>query len=471
MKIIYIALIVLLLILITALIIYNLPRKHSMSHYENALDSVYSVLDSHHIEPFLMFGTLLGFIREGGVISYDKDIDLAIHEKHEKALIEILQSLPSNISIVKRFDDEVTCRINSVNVDIFILREYNGDLFSTSMNGICEKSKFHKCRYRFDYDSIFPLEIVEFGNRILRVPAKPESVLEQRYGPDWMIPKKFGYYDGLNNCHYKGLITSDFPKDTLPSCYYDETYTHAAETEKPFLWIYWQNATPTSVKPPYLDLCLETILTQCSTQYSIQVVDDNRLDEISKLIHPNFRNITPLAMRSDYVRFSLLYEFGGVYIDSDFIALTDLRPLRLALQQYKFIAFTYEPYKFHLSLIAGQKGNDVCKFAKHLMEKDKWIHRPVKINWAKYTNSIQDYAKSKQDEVLYLSNKYVAPIHYKKSLKYFWSDDTLDMNKIQKLWGILLNNEMYGENEKTMDAQTVLNGNMRISELLRIGLE
>lgn len=105
------------------------------------------------------------------------------------------------------------------------------------------------------------------------------------------------------------------------------------------LWTYWELKPNVKKKPPYIDLCLEIMRKKCSKTYEVIFLNDKN---VYKYL-PNLRkdiNKLPLALKADYIRVSLLYHYGGLWLDADTIVLSDLREILDKLEDgWDFIGF------------------------------------------------------------------------------------------------------------------------------------
>ena len=88
------------------------------------------------------------------------------------------------------------------------------------------------------------------------------------------------------------------------------------------VWMYWENP-PGHSKPVYLDLCVETI-TRHLGSYALQLLDEQSvtdyIDLPERIRHPGI----PPDRRADYIRYALLYQYGGVWLDHDCILVRDV---------------------------------------------------------------------------------------------------------------------------------------------------
>lgn len=181
---------------------------------EECLHDIHDILTNHKINFFLVYGTLLGQHRENGFISHDTDIDLGILHKdfneNIKNFICGSDKFESTFRRIGGVEDSLEYTFhhnNGTKVDIFLLypvdKEKNDDYYyCASWFGICETKKEGYCKWG---NHIRGFKQVNFKNRIFNVPLNTEEFLEECYGSDWNIPKKFDYYGGLSG-GYKNLI-------------------------------------------------------------------------------------------------------------------------------------------------------------------------------------------------------------------------------------------------------------------------
>lgn len=137
----------------------------------------------HDVFFWLMYGTLLGAVREGDLIEWDSDIDLgALEEEKERVhrlVVPEWKSRGHRLSQQPHFytfwaDDGtgaelVFCRFKNdklIKSDPAKLMEYPGEYFQ-----------------RFNRVSVA-------GKKGFRIPWQAERVLEIDYGPNWRIPEE-----------------------------------------------------------------------------------------------------------------------------------------------------------------------------------------------------------------------------------------------------------------------------------------
>jgi Capsular polysaccharide synthesis protein len=93
------------------------------------------------------------------------------------------------------------------------------------------------------------------------------------------------------------------------------------------VWMYWENA-PGQRKPPYLELCLDTIKAHLDGEMRLHLLDAQSVsDWLPDLEHRLWNRLGTPVRRSDYARVRLVERYGGVWLDADCMAVASLRPL------------------------------------------------------------------------------------------------------------------------------------------------
>jgi phosphorylcholine metabolism protein LicD len=153
------------------------------------------LLERNGIKHWLEDGALLGIIRDGDLIPWDHDIDLAIPgDQAEKVARLGRRLLPRDLMIPKRtthrwLPDSIRSlevhnpleMVRRVNFHIDVLAKYR---FDDHYRWIDSKALKH-LEPRF-FDS---LSSVEWRGRQMPIPSDPEEYLEWRY-PNWRVPVK-----------------------------------------------------------------------------------------------------------------------------------------------------------------------------------------------------------------------------------------------------------------------------------------
>ena len=201
-------------IFILLIIIINLPQKEHFSDkqikFNECLTDMNTILNDNNQEYFLVYGTLLGQHRENKFIEHDNDIDIGIFQNKFNPNIKnrILNS--NKFTFLHDFGklaDSYECTFthnNGVSIDIFIHYLIKDNYYyTTSFTGKCDSKMIGYCKWGHHIDG---LTKIKFLGKEYNIPKNTHTYLEEMYGENFMISKKFNYNEGLNEGHYKSLI-------------------------------------------------------------------------------------------------------------------------------------------------------------------------------------------------------------------------------------------------------------------------
>lgn len=153
------------------------PKKHFYSRGagELILKHVVDVAQNADIRLFPMGGTLLGLIRDGELIPFDKDLDFGcfVEEASFRDLWEVFLSSAYFVPMGAVEDRLIKLRhLSGATVDIFVnFREGDGRWHGGSF--VCWR------------DRAFELKRADVRGRQFFIPDDPETYLENHYGPSW----------------------------------------------------------------------------------------------------------------------------------------------------------------------------------------------------------------------------------------------------------------------------------------------
>ncbi len=153
-----------------------------------ALQDLREALSAANVQPFLVSGTLLGYAREGGFLSHDKDVDVGVFGWEKQ--FEIVDALLKSRKFRTDFQSLRGERCNTLVarhaatgycIDIFLYRERDGKVVTgvDSDFGYVQEFAF----------TPFQLREVDFLGTRFFVPDNVELNLAENFG-DWRIPDK-----------------------------------------------------------------------------------------------------------------------------------------------------------------------------------------------------------------------------------------------------------------------------------------
>ena len=105
------------------------------------------------------------------------------------------------------------------------------------------------------------------------------------------------------------------------------------------IWMYWENKD-SNEKPTYIKMCYETILNNVGNRFKVHLLDEKTIyDYLPKLRRDLDRKLKRIPMKADYIRYSLLYKYGGIWLDSDVIVFRNLDDLIEKLKEVEYVGF------------------------------------------------------------------------------------------------------------------------------------
>lgn len=191
----YIILLTILIMLISLLLSSSRIERYSntdigLIHY--ALKQYATDFDQicrqHNITYWADGGTLLGAVREKGIIKHDDDIDVCVFQADFDQLKQALTNhsdyylTQSNNNV--RVDKFKRKDVPSVWIDIFIVENNEGKIQYRS-----EKQRKLWSKFYYLEQELFPLQLAPFEGSYIPIPAQPITYLERGYGKDWSKPK------------------------------------------------------------------------------------------------------------------------------------------------------------------------------------------------------------------------------------------------------------------------------------------
>jgi lipopolysaccharide cholinephosphotransferase len=138
------------------------------------------VMDKHKIRYGLMFGTLLGAIREGGFIPWDEDVDIFVLEEDRNKVFNALFDFDEFGFKVARYRKKMDL-LSIIRDDEYIDMYFFRKTFNR---------KRREGNFEIDAKFLERSETIELFGEQFPVPIHPKQVLNFLYGEDWHIPKK-----------------------------------------------------------------------------------------------------------------------------------------------------------------------------------------------------------------------------------------------------------------------------------------
>ena len=340
----------LILILLIILLIFFCKKKDKKIEYFTPVDALTSVKDKkniiklfkqcikiieeNNIEYWIIGGTLLGSIRDKGLISWDDDTDIAIMKENINKLLLLEDKFKKhNIGIVSWFGGYKLYDLNGTDIKekdfkfpfVDIFTEIKKDDIYMFESDIANKMWPLE---KYIHDDIFPLKRYEFEDFQVYGPNKGLEMVNKIYlGWQNSALKTYDHTTHTKTIEYKFKIDYDY-------------------TKKPYMWLYWDNKTGKN-NPAIIDLCYDTVVKHCSESFEIvRLNKDNIESYIPELEHyKKYMKDLIIAHKVDIYRIMLLYKYGGIYLDSDIIVLKNPVEIMDKLKKYDFVGFGCTGYE------------------------------------------------------------------------------------------------------------------------------
>jgi hypothetical protein len=168
-------------------------------HGEKFLRDFFEEAHRLEMEPFLMWGTLLGCVREGKFLEHDDDLDvgiLAADYAKKNALIRAMLARGYRLrhDVPYKFSFETRDRL--LNIDVDVLYEHGGLL----VNFMPMESTGEPWSHHFPKEAFRGRSQKQLGGIAQAwLPADAEAVLEACYG-NWRVPdRNYAYQTGPRN--------------------------------------------------------------------------------------------------------------------------------------------------------------------------------------------------------------------------------------------------------------------------------
>jgi hypothetical protein len=190
---------------------------------EKCLFDAKAILDGLNIPFYLCTGTALGFVREGGFIAHDYDVDIAVDVDNFKP--DIIQAFCKSGKFTEwafRTIDTIYVELSfkhvtsGIRIDIFVTFHDGNDHLFNVLWDFCGKGPGNPILL---YHTCYSMGIVNYKGVDFYCPG--EDYLVQMYGENWRTPLDFKtigdspYLASLKPCYRPCLLNVEKSKEIL----------------------------------------------------------------------------------------------------------------------------------------------------------------------------------------------------------------------------------------------------------------
>lgn len=178
--------------------LYSVParRRNMKRNGYKVLDSVYEICAENNLKCFAVFGSLLGYIREGGFIPYDCDLDFGVLPGTTPAKLAKLFVEDYGFKFLHAFSyhgevTEVTLQKDGIPMD-FIFYKVAEDKSWCTVYHWSPDAKYTDARQNsvkhVNQAKVTNLITIKVHEARVFVPENYEEMLRSVFGDDWRIP-------------------------------------------------------------------------------------------------------------------------------------------------------------------------------------------------------------------------------------------------------------------------------------------
>lgn len=176
-----------------------IPARRRKAVLKDLFDLVMDAGEKTGTQPFVLYGTLLGLWREGGLICWDYDLDFGIDDRdYDRFLRGLKATLDPAVYKLRVFDLplwkklEVIHRDTTLNLDVFphALDPATGLVKRPRVPRWAIRRLGHERVAEHPRDVYYPLRRAPLLGRDAFIPNKPEVLLASYYGPNYMTPDR-----------------------------------------------------------------------------------------------------------------------------------------------------------------------------------------------------------------------------------------------------------------------------------------
>lgn len=233
---------------------------------------------------------------------------------------------------------------------------------------------------------------------------------------------------------------------------------------KPTIWQFWQGP-----KPPFIELCLETVKKN-NVNFQHVVLDENSVFDYLPDLRKDLDLLPRIANKADYIRFRLLKEYGGIWLDADVVLFKDLKDVyeRFEKSHFDFSATSHFGLgKPSIWLLMSKKKSSIVDFQVMSMDS-KLNSKKYNIAWSGFGAHLL-WNFTNQNNYLHLEVEKFCPIPYNEYRIYF-QNTHLDLSEN---YTFVFFNEMLNREQKHFlksSKQQILNSPLLISQIFQKAL-
>jgi len=178
------------------------------------------------------------------------------------------------------------------------------------------------------------------------------------------------------------------------------------------------------------------------------------------------RAASRIAIRLAYVRLRLLYEYGGLWLDSDCITMSDYAPVEEALQEHEIVGVSKRSHgENHITnnfIAASPKSPKL----KRIIEEQNDLIGKRYLKWGEIGGTLLAKRLLGQEDVFLFDEKKVLPLPWEEANKFFL-DEPLDVVERYRPMCCMLYNNIFPEHFKKKAPDEIYGDRTLVSRLFQ----
>lgn len=233
------------------------------------------------------------------------------------------------------------------------------------------------------------------------------------------------------------------------------------------LFTYWEG-----YKPDYISLCEKIIDCKIDSRIEYCKVSDINIESyLSQEDLYYIKNLKCIAHKADYIRCCLIYKYGGIWLDSDQILLSNLSDILELLKNNDYVTYEWCTHQPSIGFFAANINNVFLRQWKDSM--NVLLCLKSEFHWTELGYDIMYpilYDLLKNEKMKYYAfnaRESFAPLEWCEYEKFFEKNTMIDLTNIKS---IMLYNSKFPDWFKMMSEKDILSGEYLISKLFRMNL-
>jgi phosphorylcholine metabolism protein LicD len=183
----------------------KIPTRQRLAVLQKLYNIAMDAADLSGTQPFLMFGSLLGYVRQQSIICWDYDVDLGISMEQYDVFSSAIKSSPT--IHVTRKSSPFNLALNIEDVETGLMLDVYP--YKTTSKGDVTRPRYpnfitvyvnKEGRARWPETVFYPLRSTTFLGRSVSIPQDSTQLLQDFYGANYMTPDRQCEEPHCRNC-------------------------------------------------------------------------------------------------------------------------------------------------------------------------------------------------------------------------------------------------------------------------------